>query len=289
MKQPGFLGGDQRSSLDPKPHLHLPTRSGGCTEEFLQSLRISEQRELEDLIPMTVSKEDYQRHWKRSRKKTLSMSGLHFGHWKVAAESDFLAEIHAMFTEIMVSTGHSQRRWQQGLSVMLEKVLGCRLLEKLRAILLMEADLNFANQLFFGYWMMIKVEEDKAILAEIVGSRKGRQAIDVALNRCLMWDAIHLKCICAIMTLADATNCYVRMANALISLCTEWLGLQKPVINSLLRTIQQRLFYLRTGFGDSDHFYGGPSEMPLQGCCQGNGGGLGMWVSVMIPLVENLH
>jgi len=31
-----------------------------CTKEFLQSLRISEPRELEDLIVMTVSKEDYQ-------------------------------------------------------------------------------------------------------------------------------------------------------------------------------------------------------------------------------------
>jgi len=203
-----------------------------CTKNFLQSLQISEPREPEDLIPMTVSKEDYQRHWKRSREKTSSsMSGLHFGHWKAAAESNYLAEIHAMFTEIMVSTGHSPRRWQQGLSVMLEKILGCRLPEKLRAILLMEADLNFANKLFFGYRMMIKAEEDKVIPAEIVGSRKGRQAIDVALNRCLMWDAIRLKRISAIMTSADAANCYDQMAHALISLCTEWLGLQKPVIN----------------------------------------------------------
>jgi len=172
---------------------------------------------------------------------------------------------------------------------MLEKVLGCRLPENLWAILLMEADLNFANKLFFGYRMMIKAEEDKAIPAEIAGSRKGRQVIDVALNRCLMWDTICLKYICAIMTLVDAANCYDRMVHALISLCTEQLGLQKPIINSLLRMIQQMHFYLRTSFGDSDHSYSGPCEMPLQGCCQGNGGGLGMLVSVMIPLVENLH
>jgi len=104
-----------------------------------------------------------------------------------------------------------------------------------------------------------------------------------------MWDAIRLKRISAIMTSADAANCYDRMAHALISLCTERLGLQKPVINLLLRTIQQMRFYLRTGFGDSDNFYGGPSETPLQGCCQGNGGGPAMWVSVTIPLVKNLH
>jgi len=103
-----------------------PPGVGERTKEFLQSLKVSEPRELEDLVPMTVSKEDYQRHWRRSREKSsLSMSGLHFGHWKAAAESDLLSEIHAMFTEITVSTGHSPRRWQQGLSVMLEKVPGC--------------------------------------------------------------------------------------------------------------------------------------------------------------------
>jgi len=121
------------------------------------------------------------------------MSGLHFGHWKAAAESDTLLEIHAMFTEITVSTRHSPRRWQQGLSVMLEKVLGCRFPEKLRAILLMEANLNFANKLFFGHRMMMKAEADKAIPKEISGSRRGQQAINVALNRCLIWDAIWLK------------------------------------------------------------------------------------------------
>jgi len=163
----------------------------GSAVEFLQSLRISEPMEPEDMIPMTVSKEDYQRHWKQSREKTSSsMSGLHFRHWKAAVESNFLSEIHAIFSEITVSTGHSPRRWQQGLSVMLEKVPGCRLPEKVWAILIMEADLNFANKLFFGYRMMIKAEADDAIQDEIAGSRRAKQAIDVALKRGLIWDAI---------------------------------------------------------------------------------------------------
>jgi len=50
-----------------------------------------ESKEPEDMIPMTVSKEDYQMHWKRSREgMSSSMSGLHFRHWKAAAESDML-------------------------------------------------------------------------------------------------------------------------------------------------------------------------------------------------------
>jgi len=168
-----------------------PPGVDGSTAEFLQSLRVLEPLEPDDMIPMTVSRQDYQLHWKCSKERTSSLiSGLHFGHWKAAAESNKLSEIHALFTEITVSMGHSPRRWQQGLSVMLEKVLGCRLLEKLRAILLMEADLNFANKLFFRYRMMIRAEADKAIPDEVAGSRRARQAIDVALNCCLIRDAI---------------------------------------------------------------------------------------------------
>jgi len=117
----------------------------------------------------------------------------------------------------------------------------------------MEANLNFANKLFFPYRMMMKAEADKAIPEEIAGSRRGRQAIDVALNRCFIWDAIQLKRISAIMCSADATTCYNRMAHAIISLCTGCLGMPQHVITSLLKTIQRMHFYLRTGFGDSDH------------------------------------
>ena len=51
----------------------------------------------------------------------LFISGLHFGHWKAAAESNFLSKLHTLFTDIIVSTGYSPVQWQQGLSVMLEK------------------------------------------------------------------------------------------------------------------------------------------------------------------------
>ena len=45
-------------------------------------------------------------------------------------------------------------RWEKGLSVMLEKMLGCTFLTKLRAILLMEADFNHSNKEIFGFRML---------------------------------------------------------------------------------------------------------------------------------------
>ena len=120
------------------------------TKNFIASLQITTPIDPADFIPNTVSLQDYQVHWKWSKKCTSSISGLHFGHWKAAAESNFLSKFHALFTDIVISTGYSPIRWQQGLSVMLEKKKGVRIPSKLHAILLMEADFNFPNKLFFG-------------------------------------------------------------------------------------------------------------------------------------------
>jgi hypothetical protein len=52
-------------------------------------------------------------------------------------------------TELAVTGGSPFNRWQSGLSVMLEKQRGVYRVDKLRAILLMEADFNFYNGLMF--------------------------------------------------------------------------------------------------------------------------------------------
>ena len=60
---------------------------------------------------------------------------------------------------------------------MMEKEEGNVKAEKLRAILLMEADFNFANKLTFGRRMQTLAEKEKLIPDKCYGSRAGRQAI----------------------------------------------------------------------------------------------------------------
>ena len=153
------------------------------TKNFIASLQITTPIDLADFIPNTVSLQDYQVLWKWSKECTSSsISGLHFGHWKAAAESNFLSKLHALFTDIVVSTGYSPIQWQQGLSVMLEKKKGVHIPSKLHAILLMEADFNFPNKLFFGRRMLQWAESWNQIPREIGGSQNGHQAIDCAIN-----------------------------------------------------------------------------------------------------------
>ena len=76
-----------------------------------------------------------------------------------------------------------------GLSVMLEKMFGCTLVSKLRAILLMEADFNFTKKMVYGVRMMNNVREHRMMPEEIY-SEKGRTADDGSLAKALFYDIV---------------------------------------------------------------------------------------------------
>jgi hypothetical protein len=65
---------------------------------------------------------------------------------------------------------------------MLEKIPGCNLVEKLRSILLMEADYNANNKELIGNRMMSVVREYGLMMEEIF-SEMGRTAEDGALAK----------------------------------------------------------------------------------------------------------
>ena len=79
-----------------------------------------------------------------------SKSGRHFGHYIAGAFSEAVSTMHALKTTICLKRGIALDRWLRSLSVLLEKEYVCTLVEKLRAILLMEADFNFSNKLIYG-------------------------------------------------------------------------------------------------------------------------------------------
>ena len=139
---------------------------------------------------------------------------------------------------------------------MLEKEEGCRDPERLQAILLMEADFNFPNKLFFSKGMMDWAESHNKILDECFGSRKGQSAINAAINRKLSLDLMRQKWVLGMITAADAQQCYDQLAHSIVSLVMQWLVMTVEVIVCLLLTIQCMQFFLRMAFGDSITSYG---------------------------------
>jgi hypothetical protein len=108
-----------------------------------------------DSVNCLVKHPLWRKKWKKKREETSSSeSGLHFGHYIAGADSDLILYCHALLAWIALRKGYSPSRWECALSCMLEKVAGCSLVEKMRAILLMEADFNFMNKMIVGDRML---------------------------------------------------------------------------------------------------------------------------------------
>ena len=110
---------------------------------------------LSDSVNGLISRERWQQQWKKVKEDTSSsQSGLHFGHNIAGTDCDYISQFHALRVLPALKKGIALERWSKGLSVMLEKMFGVRLVSKLRAILLMEADFNAMNKEVYGVWMM---------------------------------------------------------------------------------------------------------------------------------------
>jgi hypothetical protein len=70
-----------------------------------------------DRIDTTFTSKDFHLYWKKANERTLSsISGLHFGHYKMAIKCIKLGKLHAVFINIAVNSRYSPRRWQKGLT-----------------------------------------------------------------------------------------------------------------------------------------------------------------------------
>ena len=166
-------------------------------------------------VDTVITAIDFKTYWKKAKERTSSsVSGLHFSHYKSAADSDRMSEIHAIMTHMASNSGVPLVRWTKGLSCMLEKEKGVCIVDKLRAILLMEADFNFGNKLLFGHRLMKQMENTGDIPAEQHGSRNAHRSIEVALNRRFISDISHQKRSDMMIAGVDAEFCYDRIVHS---------------------------------------------------------------------------
>ena len=71
---------------------------------------------------------------------------------------------------------------------MLEKKPGVVRVNKLRAILLLEADFNGINKIIFNTKLIPSIEHSQSILREIISSRRAQLAIQLTVNKKLISD-----------------------------------------------------------------------------------------------------
>ena len=236
-------------------------------------------------ITLTITPEEFQYFWKRIKEGTASSySGIHYGHYKAAAHSDKISSFLSKKITLISKTGVPPERWSYGLTVLLEKIAGLALVNKLRAILLMEADFNFHNKLIFGSRMLNAARTEGLIPSEQY-SDKQNTAEDGSFDKILQGDISRQKRLPMSIISADAANCYDRVHHTIMALVFLSLGVRTGAIKAMLQSIQLMKFFLRTGWGESTDCFGGDALRILHGLCQGNGAAPAAWLALSSVLI----
>ena len=116
--------------------------------------------------------------------------------------------------------------------------------QKLQAILLLEADFNTMHKIMFNNRLMPNIEAMNAIPMEIIGDRRSQAATHLALDKKLISDIANVRKLSMITICADATNCYDRVVHLFASLCTQYFGLNLLYLVVLFQAIQSMKMFL---------------------------------------------
>ena len=231
--------------------------------------------------------ESYRQGWTKARETTSSSaSGIHFGHYIAGTFNPEILLINTAMADIPLHTGFAYDRWKSGLNIMIEKAAGDFNVEKLRIILLFEADFN-ANNKWIGRAVMYQAEQENLMAAEQFGSRKFKSAIFQCLNKQLFYDLTRFRRAAAALCSNDAKSCYDRITLLAAVLCLCRLGCPQPAVQSMITTIHEMNHHIRTTFGDSALSANRQTwQAPIAGIGQGNGAGPQIWAAVSSPMFD---
>ena len=234
-----------------------------------------------------ITPDDLIQFWKHVGEFTSSSSsGVHYGHYKAAIQDETIVAILAQQLTVIARSGVPPDSWSVGLQVLLEKIAGVCLVEKLRAIQLYEADFNCFNHFIFGKKAMGSLTRH-GFLPEELFSQKGCTVEDAKFDKTLMADLSRQARHPMTVVSADAAYCYDRVNHIVMSLV--WLALtgNTAAIVAVLICLQTMRFFQRTGFGDSKTFFGGPNHTPyMMGLGQGNRAAPPSWIQLSAVLVN---
>jgi hypothetical protein len=160
------------------------------TKELCRECALIRQVIPQDSFGIKITKEEYRGHWRKTKEETLpSKSGMHFGHYMAGTLSAYIDHFHDLKATLLLHHGLVLDHWTQGLPVMLQKKIGCSLITKLQAILLLEADFNGINKQIYSIWMLANAQKYNLMLEEIF-SKWNRMADSGTLTKAIAYDII---------------------------------------------------------------------------------------------------
>ncbi len=153
----------------------------------------------------------------------------------------------------------------------------------------MEADFNATNKTIYGVRMLANALKYR-LMPEEIFSERNRLADDGTLSKVIFYDIARQLRQPMGLALVDANNCYNRISHPMASMVFQSFGVPKGPIQTMLKTLQDLRFFLRTGYGDSPGYVGGNKGSTItavknQGMCQGNTASPAAWMVVSIPMI----
>jgi hypothetical protein len=125
---------------------------------------------------------------------------------------------------------------------MLEKIPGCQLINKLRSILLMEADFNSINKILFGICMLNMVWL-YGFMPDEIFSERNCTAEEGTLSKVLFYDVVQQNRSASGISSVVLDNCYDRVSHAIASLIFCSFGVSKETTGAMLKMIQEMIFF----------------------------------------------
>jgi hypothetical protein len=241
-------------------------------------------------IKVVITKEEFISCYNAVQEKTSSSpSGRHVGHYKAAAKSDLLSDMHARMMSIPFAAGFSPKRWHKVIDIMLEKDAGCPYIHRLCILALLESDFNQAVRILIARQLGFRMEDHGLVPDMQYGSREGRQCISAVLNKQLTHDIVrHRKAMAAFIE-NDAIGCYDRMANNLLIIELRQLGLPASAAVALSETWDNATHHIKTKYGVSEAFYKNCIEKGLFGPGQGSTLGPFLWLILFTLIVNSME
>lgn len=235
-----------------------------------------------------LSKEQYIRAWSRARENTGS-GRIHFGHWKAGVQDYDIATAEWQLTMIPAKYGFSPSIWPTATDVMILKKEGILDIDKLRTIVLYEADFNFFNKCI-GRQAMDNAMQNGNMASEQYAKPKS-SAQEQCITRRLIFDIVRHTRQTLAMASSDLKSCYDRIVHSAAAFALQKNGISQEAVTTMFTTIQQCQHHIRTAYGDSEISYGGTGSytLPPMGAGQGNGAGPQMWAVLSSVLFLAMH
>ena len=190
-----------------------------------------------------------------------------------------------MKLNLVLSMGMPLERWLHGLTVLLEKEHSNINIEKLRAICLFEADLNWVLKEIFAKRMMANARENDLVPPELFATA-GSNAIHDTLSKVLYTDICRTQHRNHYVASVDNGQCYDAVGHALCSLALQSFGVARKPIVLMLIALQTMNFWLRTAFDESSEAFGGTTDNPFYGISQGSGSAPTSYIATLMLALE---